>query len=137
MPRSRSSLRTRPCGPALERHLRLLDAQGIDLQLLSPRPVAMMHWERQFLVDQWTRVTNDLIARQCKLHPDRFQGVAQLPQTRGCDMVRCADELERCATEHGFVGAILNPDPGGGPRLARRQRPRIGIRCTSAPRSST
>jgi predicted TIM-barrel fold metal-dependent hydrolase len=99
--------------PALERHLRLLDAQGIDLQLLSPRPVAMMHWERQFLVDQWTRVTNDLIARQCKLHPDRFQGVAQLPQTLGCDMVRCADELERCATEHGFVGAILNPDPGG------------------------
>jgi predicted TIM-barrel fold metal-dependent hydrolase len=73
----------------------------------------MMHWERQFLVDQWTRVTNDLIARQCKLHPDRFQGVAQLPQTRGCDMARCADELERCATEHGFVGAILNPDPGG------------------------
>jgi predicted TIM-barrel fold metal-dependent hydrolase len=98
--------------PALERHLRLLDAQGIDLQLLSPRPVAMMHWERPFLVDAWTRVTNDLIARQCALHPDRFQGVAQLPQTRGGDMARCADELERCAREHGFVGAIVNPDPG-------------------------
>jgi predicted TIM-barrel fold metal-dependent hydrolase len=98
--------------PALDRHLRLLDAQGIDLQLLSPRPVAMMHWERPFLVDAWTRVTNDLIARQCRLHPDRFQGVAQLPQTRDGDMVRCADELERCVKEHAFVGAIVNPDPG-------------------------
>jgi predicted TIM-barrel fold metal-dependent hydrolase len=99
--------------PALERHLRLIDAQGIDLQLLSPRPVAMMHWERPFLVEAWTRVTNDLIARQCGMCPDRFQGVAQLPQTRGCDMALCADELERCANEHGFVGAIVNPDPGG------------------------
>jgi predicted TIM-barrel fold metal-dependent hydrolase len=98
--------------PALERHLRLLDAQGIDLQLLSPRPVAMMHWERPFLVETWTRVTNDLIARQCALHPDRFQGVAQLPQTRGGDLRLCADELERCVNEHAFVGAIVNPDPG-------------------------
>ena len=98
--------------PALERHLRLLDAQGIDLQLLSPRPVAMMHWERPFLVDAWTRTSNDVIARQCEMHPDRFQGVAQLPQTRDGDMKLCADELERCVKEHGFVGAIVNPDPG-------------------------
>ena len=98
--------------PALDRHLRLLDAQGIDLQLLSPRPVAMMHWERPFLVEAWTRATNDIIARQCRMHPDRFQGVAQLPQTRGGDLLRCIEELERCVNEHGFVGAIVNPDPG-------------------------
>ncbi len=98
--------------PALDRHLRLIDAQGIDLQLLSPRPVAMMHWERPFLVDAWTRTSNDLIARQCKMHPDRFQGIAQLPQTRDGDIVHCADELERCVSEHAFVGAIVNPDPG-------------------------
>jgi predicted TIM-barrel fold metal-dependent hydrolase len=97
----------------LERHLRLLDAQGVDVQLLSPRPVAMMHWERPFLVDKWTQETNDLIARQCALHPSRFQGVAQLPQTPDGNLDACVRELERCVCQHRFVGAILNPDPGG------------------------
>lgn len=104
--------------PALDRHLRSLDAQGIDLQRLSPRPVAMLHWERPFLVEAWTCATNDLIARQCKLHPDRFQGVAQLPQTREGDLRVCVHELERCVTELKFVAAIVNPDPG-----ADRQSP--------------
>lgn len=97
----------------LERHLRLLDEQGVDLQLLSPRPVAMMHWERKFLVDKWTTETNDLIARQCELHPTRFQGVAQLPQTTEGNMESCVHELDRCVCDHKFVGALLNPDPGG------------------------
>lgn len=97
----------------IERHLRLLDAQGIDVQLLSPRPVAMMHWEQDFLVNKWTQETNDLIARQCAMHPTRFQGVAQLPQTRDGNVAKCVAELERCVSDHHFVGAILNPDPGG------------------------
>src|SRR5262249_49507000 len=50
------------------RHLRMLDERGIDVQLISPRPVAMMHWEHPLLVDKWTRVTNDVIHQICKLH---------------------------------------------------------------------
>lgn len=98
---------------ALDRHLRLLDDRRIDVQLLSPRPVGMMHWERPFLVEKWTRITNDLIASQCKAHPDRFIGVAQLPQTRDLNIAKCVDELDRAVSELGFVGALLNPDPGG------------------------
>jgi predicted TIM-barrel fold metal-dependent hydrolase len=97
----------------LQRHLRLLDSHRIDLQLLSPRPVAMMHWEQPHLVDHWTRTTNDLIARQCKLHPDRFVGIAQLNQSPYNMPEDCVPELERCIGELGFAGAILNPDPGG------------------------
>ncbi|MBV8751011.1 MAG: amidohydrolase family protein, partial [Candidatus Eremiobacteraeota bacterium] len=82
--------------PAVERHLRLLDEKNIDLQLLSPRPVAMMHWERPFLVARWTRTTNDLIARQCARWPERFAGVAQLPQSAEHDTSNCVAELERC-----------------------------------------
>src|SRR5262245_5191765 len=67
--------------PALERHLRLLDNRGIDFQLISPRPVGMMHWERASIVEIWTRATNDIIALQCAMYPQRFAGVAQLPQT--------------------------------------------------------
>lgn len=98
---------------ALERHLRILDERAIDVQLLSPRPVGMLHWERPFIVEKWTRTTNDVIHQQCRLHPERFAGIAQLPQSVTRDTSACVGELERCVTELGFVGAIVNPDPGG------------------------
>src|SRR3546814_816847 len=92
--------------------------RDIDLQLISPRPVAMMHWERPFLVEPWSRTTNDVIHGQCKMHPDRFVGIAQLPQTRELNIEACCTELERAVDKLGFAGAILNPDPG-----ADRQAP--------------
>lgn len=98
-------------GP-LERHLRMLDSHNIDVQLLSPRPVAMMHWEAPHLVAPWTVATNDVIAEQCRLHPTRFVGIAQLNQSSTLDTANCVAELERTVGELGFVGAILNPDPG-------------------------
>jgi len=103
---------------ALKRHLRMLDERGIDLQMISARPVAYMHWEAAFLVDKWSRVTNDVIAQQCRMHPDRYAGIAQLPQNSRVDTSNCVPELERCVTELGFVGASVNPDPG-----ADRQTP--------------
>jgi predicted TIM-barrel fold metal-dependent hydrolase len=98
---------------ALDRHLRFLDERNIDVQLISPRPVAMLHWERPFLVEAWSRTTNDVIAGQCKLYPERFVGVAQLPQAPDLNIPACVAELDRAIKELGFVGAILNPDPGG------------------------
>jgi predicted TIM-barrel fold metal-dependent hydrolase len=105
---------------ALERHLRIMNERNIDVQLISPRPVAMLHWERPFLVEAWSRTTNDVIADQCRLHPDRFAGVAQLPQSRALNIRACVAELGRAVHELGFVGAILNPDPG-----ADRQAPGV------------
>jgi predicted TIM-barrel fold metal-dependent hydrolase len=98
---------------ALDRHLRLLDERNIDVQLISPRPVAMLHWERPFLVEAWTKITNKVIAEQCKLFPKRFVGVGQLPQSPELNIAACVTELTRCVKELNFVGAILNPDPGG------------------------
>jgi predicted TIM-barrel fold metal-dependent hydrolase len=98
---------------AQERHLKVMDERSIDLQLLGPRPIAMWHWMRPFLQEVWCRVTNDVIARICKLHPDRFVGMAQLPQNSKLDTRNCIPELVRCVKELGFVGAYLNPDPAG------------------------
>lgn len=98
---------------AQERHFKVMDERNIDVQLLGPRPVAMWHWMRPFLQEVWCRVTNDVIARICKLHPDRFVGMAQLPQNSKLDTRNCIRELERCVKELGFVGAYLNPDPAG------------------------
>ena len=98
---------------AQQRHLKFMDDRGIDVQLIGPRPIAMWHWMRPFLQDFWAKTTNDVIARIVKLHPDRFRGMAQLPQSKEKDTRNCLAEFERCIKELGFVGAYLNPDPGG------------------------
>lgn len=100
--------------PALDRHIRVMDERNVDVQLISARPVAMMHWEMPHLVRHWTRTTNDVIAQICRAYPKRFVGVAQLPQSVDEDTSGCIAELERCVNELGFVGATLNPDPGAG-----------------------
>ena len=98
---------------AQQRHLKFMDDRGIDVQLIGPRPIAMWHWMRPFLQDFWAKTTNDVIARIVKLHPDRFRGMAQLPQSKEKDTRNCLPEFERCVKELGFVGAYLNPDPAG------------------------
>src|SRR5262245_59725505 len=79
----------------LDRHLRIMDERNVDLQLLSPRPIAMLHWERPFIVEHWTRTTNSVIHDHCKQYPDRFVGIAQLPQSAGLNIKACCEELER------------------------------------------
>ena len=98
---------------AQQRHLKFMDDRDIDIQLIGPRPIAMWHWMRPFLQDFWCRTVNDVIARIVKLHPDRFRGMAQLPQSKEKDTRNCVAELERCVKDLGFVGAYLNPDPSG------------------------
>src|SRR5262245_44379875 len=66
---------------SLDEHVAALDTRNIDYQLLSPRPVAMLHWESPHIQIPWCQATNDAIAQSCKLFPDRFGGIAQLPQT--------------------------------------------------------
>jgi predicted TIM-barrel fold metal-dependent hydrolase len=90
-----------------------MDDRNIDMQLIGPRPIAMWHWMRPFLQDFWAVTVNNVIARIVKLHPDRFCGMAQLPQSKEKDTRNCVAELERCVKELGFVGAYLNPDPAG------------------------
>lgn len=96
-----------PCG-----HLDMLDRAGTDLQLLSPRPFQMMHSAKPARLVHWfTEETNNIIARTVKLLPDRFIGIAGLPQTPGAPIESAIPELERCVKRLGFRGCLLNPDP--------------------------
>lgn len=106
-------------------HMEHLDEAGIDLQLISPRPYQMMHSESPGYLVQWfTAETNDVIHRVCQLEPDRFRGVAGLPQSMELEPVAWVQELRRCVEDLGFVGALLNPDPyeglGHPPKLGDR-----------------
>lgn len=101
-------------------HLQLLDSGQIDVQLISPRPYTMMHsLFGPEVVGAWIRFVNDVIARQVALYPDRFRGIAGLPQFRTEELGPAVRELERAVTELGFAGCLLNPDPceGDGTRV--------------------
>jgi 4-oxalmesaconate hydratase len=91
---------------------RQMDAVGTDVQFLSPRPYMQMHSIKPAAVTSaWTRVVNDVIHRQVTMFPARFKGVAGLPQFRDTSPQNTLEELDRCVTELGFVGCLINPDP--------------------------
>jgi len=99
--------------------LSTMDSVGTDVQFISPRPYLQMHSVKPARVTElWTRHCNDLIARIVALHPDRFRGVAGLPQClHESPSVRVVAELKRCVEELGFVGCLINPDPTEGSEL--------------------
>jgi predicted TIM-barrel fold metal-dependent hydrolase len=118
-----------PEGPMLEaqaRHLGMMDERNIDVQFISARPVAMMHWEQPLLQQHWCETTNDVIHQTVEMNPDRFRGVAQLPQVGvdfASDTSGCVAEFKRAIDELGFVGATVNPDPGGDRRAPGMNEP--------------
>jgi 4-oxalmesaconate hydratase len=93
-------------------HLEQLKEAGTDLQIISPRPYQMMTSESAKLVTWFTEETNSIIARQVKLFPDTFRGVCSLPLTPGVSPASVLPYLEKCVKQDGFVGLLLNPDPG-------------------------
>ena len=100
---------------SIKDHLTEVEGVGTDLQLIAPRPWAVPTGDRrEAVVRQITRSINDTIARTVALHPERFRGLAALPQTAGVRPKAAAEELERCVEEHGFIGCKINPDPGEG-----------------------
>jgi len=84
-------------------HLSQLKEVGTDMQIISPRPYQMMHSEQPKVVQWYMEETNKIIARQCKLYPQTFRGVAGLPQFH----VGHAGDF-RASPQEG-KGAIIDP----------------------------
>ncbi len=100
---------------SVQPQLKLQKERGSDLTIFSPRAAGMAHHVGTEATGiEWSRMSNDLIHRICKLLPDNFVGVGQLPQHPGVAPKNCIPELERVVNELGFVGVNLNPDPSGG-----------------------
>jgi len=98
-----------------KRNLDAIDGAGTDVQLISPRPFSMFHAEKPSRVPhRWNEGVNGYIAQFCRVAPDRFAGIAGLPQPAGEPITTSLPELERCINEYGFVGCLLDPDPGEG-----------------------
>ena len=93
-------------------HLDYINKIGTDIQLVSPRPFQLMHSEKPAKLVQWfAEECNDMIHRETQIYPDRFIGIAGLPQSAGEPLDLAVAELERCVNELNFKGCLLNPDP--------------------------
>ena len=89
--------------------------RGTDVTIFSPRASVMGHHVGDATTSlHWSQLCNELIHRVCRLYPENFVGVCQLPQSPGTSLDNSIAELERCVNEFGFVGCNLNPDPSGG-----------------------
>jgi 4-oxalmesaconate hydratase len=100
---------------SLQSNLKQMQDRGIDRVIFSPRASGMGHdFGNEAVSRNWTQVNNDLIARVCRMFPDKFLPVCQLPQSPGISPRNCAEELERCVNELGFIGCNINPDVSGG-----------------------
>jgi 4-oxalmesaconate hydratase len=99
---------------SVKRQLAFQSERGSDLTIFSPRASGMGHHiGTETVSHEWTRISNDLISRICKLLPRNFAPVGQLPQHPGVNPKTCIGELQRLV-DLGFVGVNLNPDPSGG-----------------------
>lgn len=97
------------------RNLDAINGAGTDVQLISPRPFSMFHAEKPGrIAHRWNEGVNAYIEQLCRVLPDRFAGIAGLPQPAGEPVTTSLPELERCIKEYGFVGCLLDPDPGEG-----------------------
>ena len=93
----------------------IMDGVGTDVQIISPRPYLMLNGSARWPeIVSWSKDNNDLIARTIKLYPTRFRGVGSLPQQAGRPVESLFDEITRCVDELGFIGVLVNPDPGEG-----------------------
>lgn len=92
------------------RNLKCMDDRGIDVQILSIRPVGMLSTENHYIQVPWARAFNNVLSEAVKRQPDRLRGMALLPLS---DMPSALEELERAVKDLGMVGAIVNPNPPG------------------------
>lgn len=88
-----------------EQRLADMDRYGIDMQVLSlAAPGVQGETDVSTAIGKAQR-TNDLIASITHEHPTRFAAFACLPTQNAS---AAATELERCVTQLGFKGALIN-----------------------------
>src|SRR3954471_11617206 len=96
-------------GPRLldiqDMRLKEMDKHGIEMMILSlnaPAVQAIHDVKRAIAV---ARQANDHLADEVRIRPARFAAFAALPMQ---DAEAATQELTRCVTEFGFVGALVN-----------------------------
>src|SRR5688500_4478537 len=88
-----------------EKRLRQMDAHGMEMMILSLNAPAVQAIPSRQTANEVAIRANDFLAEQVARRPDRFQAFAALPLQ---DPELATRELERCMTQLGFKGALVN-----------------------------
>lgn len=91
--------------------LALMDELGVDKHVLVPLPEIGLSpgvLSRPEVASRVARLCNEEMSKLVARRPDRFIGVAMLPQSNGDTL---ANELEFAVRELGLVGGVLGPGP--------------------------
>lgn len=98
--------------------IRKMDERGIDMLILSPNPLFLLHWSDSETCIGFSRAQNELIARTVSHNPKRFAGMGTLPLQ---SMDDATSELHHMIKDLELVGAIINPDVSCPPATSRFQ----------------
>jgi aminocarboxymuconate-semialdehyde decarboxylase len=103
----------------METDLRLqrMEADGIDLQMLSPNPLTMFHHIPADTAIKYCKVHNDAMAKLVSNHPGKLLGAACLPMQ---DVDAAISELHRAVKDLGLSAAYIGthlPYPLDDPRM--------------------
>jgi predicted TIM-barrel fold metal-dependent hydrolase len=88
-----------------DQRLRLMDASGVEIMVVSLNAPAIQAIPDAREAAEAARRANDVLAAEVAKRPDRFVGIAALAMQ---DPEIATRELERCVTQLGFKGALVN-----------------------------
>lgn len=90
--------------------IEMMDRNGVDIAVLSiAGPGAQCDADAN-VATRRARQANDYLAEQITKYPKRYRGFAHLGMQQPSEDAR---ELERCVTQLGFVGALVNGNTKG------------------------
>jgi aminocarboxymuconate-semialdehyde decarboxylase len=110
---------TRPDMFSMEHRLADMAQKQIDMRVVSMSAPNVYPWPASEQV-AITRHINDVLARDCQAHPDKFIGLASLPLA---DVDASLREIDRAVNELGLKGIALGSNIGGLPLNDARFEP--------------
>lgn len=89
--------------------LAVMDAQGVDVQLVSPSPSHYHYWADEETAEKVYRLANEATAMHCSTAPDRLRGLGLVPLQHPEQTVRALEH----ALEQGLLGVEISSHAPG------------------------
>ncbi|MGX1267599.1 amidohydrolase family protein [Streptomyces phaeoluteigriseus] len=89
--------------------LAAMDAQGVDVQLVSPSPSHYHYWADEETAEKVYRLANEATAAHCSAAPDRLRGLGLVPLQHPDTAVRALEH----ALEQGLLGIEISSHAPG------------------------